>query len=100
MHSIAKQSAVFFIIVTMIFIPFATSVAADKQPTRDDISAGAMAADLIFLRPVGLLAMVFGTAVYVVSLPFSLLGRNAGDAGRKLVVAPAKYTFTRPLGDF
>jgi Zn-dependent protease with chaperone function len=100
MHSIVKQFTVFFIIAALVFIPFATAVAAGKEPASDDISAGAMAADLFFLRPVGLVAMVFGTAVYVVSLPFSLLGGNAGEAGQKLVVEPTKYTFKRQLGDF
>jgi len=38
--------------------------------------------------------------VYVVSLPFSLLGQNPGEAGAALVKEPAAYTFTRPLGEF
>ena len=57
-----------------------------------------MAVDLVFIRPLGLAGTVAGSAVYVVSLPFTLLGGNAGEAGKKLVVEPAAYTFTRPLG--
>jgi len=100
MNSNVKQFTVFLIIATLVLIPFATAAAADKQMAKDDISAGAMAADLFFLRPVGLVAMVFGTAVFIVSLPFSALGGNAGQAGKKLVVEPANYTFKRQLGDF
>ena len=33
-------------------------------------------------------------------LPFSLLGINVGEAGSKLVLDPARFTFVRPLGEF
>jgi hypothetical protein len=36
--------------------------------------------------------------VYVATLPFSLLGGNAGEAGKVLVVGPAEATFVRCLG--
>jgi hypothetical protein len=43
---------------------------------------------------------VIGSGLFIISLPFSLLGRNTGDALDYLVVDPAKFTFTRSLGDF
>lgn len=73
-------------------IPYATD---DKAA---DVSAEAMIADAVMLRPLGLAATVAGTAMFVVSLPFSLLTKRVDKAAQKLVVAPAKYTFTRPLG--
>lgn len=57
-----------------------------------------MAADIIFIRPLGLVGTAVGSIFYVASLPFTLLGGNAGEAGIKLVVEPAAYTFDRPLG--
>jgi hypothetical protein len=48
----------------------------------------------------GLCATVIGGALFVVSVPFSLLGGNTGDAFDYLVKDPFKFTFTRPLGDF
>lgn len=67
--------------------------AVDESP-----SAGAMAIDALFARPVLLATTVVGSALYVVSLPFSLLGGNAKEAGEVLVVGPAKATFVRCLG--
>ncbi|OEY65843.1 hypothetical protein [Marinobacter sp. X15-166B] len=67
--------------------------AIDESP-----SAGAMAVDAVFARPILLATTVVGTALYVVSLPFSLLGGNAEEAGQALVVGPAKATFVRCLG--
>ncbi len=55
--------------------------------------------DGLVVRPLGLVATVVGTAAWVVTLPFSLLGRNAMDAGKVMVVEPAAFTFTRPLGE-
>jgi len=54
--------------------------------------------DLVVVRPLWFVATVLGTAAFIVSLPFTIVGGNTGEAGQKLVVAPAKYTFTRPLG--
>jgi len=63
-----------------------------------DETGPAMAGDLLFARPIGLLATVLGSAAFVVSLPFTLLGGNVGEAAEVLVVKPAKFTFVRPLG--
>lgn len=62
-------------------------------------SGEAMAADVLLLRPLGIVATVLGSAAFVVSLPFSALGGNVGQAADKLVAEPAAYTFKRPLGE-
>lgn len=68
------------------------------QEVEEDPSALAMAGDAIIARPLGLAFTVVGVALYVVTLPFSLAGGNAGEAGKELVVGPAKATFVRCLG--
>ena len=60
----------------------------------------AMVVDLIVARPAGLVATIGGTAFFILSLPFSALGGNTGDAWESMVVSPAVYTFSRPLGVF
>jgi hypothetical protein len=67
--------------------------AVDESP-----SALAMTGDAVFVRPVLLATTIVGSVVYLVSLPFSLLGGNAEEAGEVLVVGPAKATFVRCLG--
>lgn len=61
-------------------------------------SGMAMAADLLIARPLGLAATLLGTVVFVASLPFQALAGNFADPARELVVEPATFTFTRPLG--
>lgn len=57
-----------------------------------------MIIDGIVVRPLSLVATVIGTVAFVVTVPFSALGGNVGEAADTLVVTPASYTFTRCLG--
>ncbi len=100
MGTVKKKSLVFLIAAVLLFTWAASPVLAkEKQSiTGEDRNAASMMFDLVILRPLGLAATVIGTAFFVVSLPFSVLGGNTGEAAKKLMVEPAKYTFTRPLG--
>jgi len=72
--------------------------AADSQIDTAP-SAEAMTFDLFIMRPLALACTVVGTAVYIVALPFNILTLNVVEPGRRLVVEPARFTFTRDLGD-
>lgn len=87
---------------------FVVATAAQAQAERDGTdgqigdsapSAGAVAADVLLLRPLSLIGTVLGTAVFIVGLPFEAIAGDVSDPARRLVVEPAKYTFTRPLGE-
>lgn len=77
------------------------ALADDYADVQDSTpSAGAMAFDLLIVRPLGLVATVLGTGLFVVQLPLSIVqGVPPADPARKLIVEPARYTFGRPLGD-
>ncbi|HZP14157.1 MAG TPA: hypothetical protein VFB36_17200 [Nevskiaceae bacterium] len=62
-------------------------------------SAEVMAFDLVVIRPLGVVATVAGVALFVASLPIDLFTWNVKDPAKRLVVEPAKFTFTRDLGD-
>ncbi len=68
------------------------------QTVEEDPSALAMVGDAIIARPLGAVFTVVGAVAYVVTLPFSLAGGNAKEAGETLVVGPAMATFVRCLG--
>jgi len=57
----------------------------------------AMVGDVL-VRPVMAGATLVGAGLYLATLPFSLLGGNAAQAGDVLVVKPFKATFVRCLG--
>ena len=69
-----------------------------EADTGGSPSAAAMTVDMLVARPLGLVATVLGTVVFVASLPFSALAGNVSDPARKLVAEPAQFTFVRPLG--
>ena len=56
--------------------------------------------DAVLGRPVGLAATVVGSAVFVVSLPFTATSGSIKSSADSLVGKPGRFTFTRPLGDF
>lgn len=58
----------------------------------------ATALDVIVARPLGILVTGAGALLFAVSLPFSALGGNVGEAAEVLVVKPARETFARCLG--
>lgn len=100
MQKITKQSLVFIIIASLVFVPLGASALAEGNSMDEEISGEAMIADLVFVRPLGIVAVAVGSVFFIVSLPFSLLGGNSKDAAQKLVYDPANFTFSRPLGDF
>ena len=63
------------------------------------VNARNMIVDVILVRPFGIAATIFGSIVYVVSLPFSHLGGNVEEAKQLLVSDPVSFTFKRPLGE-
>ncbi|MEM7402119.1 MAG: hypothetical protein AAF304_09250 [Pseudomonadota bacterium] len=106
-----RKSYVIVIIVIMAvqFTNFTSVLASESQRGHHSYygngygasgSAESMVADVVIARPIGLVTTVVGSAVYVVSLPFSLLGGNEKQAREKLVNEPAVFTFKRPLGEF
>jgi uncharacterized membrane protein len=100
MRNNAKLWVVFGVIAALIVVPFATSALAQEYFETREPSSGAMMYDMIVLRPVGAVATVIGSAVWLISLPFSAAGDNTDAATTKLVKEPAKFTFKRPLGEF
>lgn len=65
-----------------------TFAAIEIDETDFGPSYGTMVVDTVVGKPLQLANAVAGTAAYIVSLPFSLIGRNADQAQQKLFVEP------------
>jgi hypothetical protein len=99
MNGTFKRIVVMVTAVALLMVPSVPCVAQEIE--RDDaVIAGQMAGDALVARPLGLCATIIGGALFVISLPFSALGGNTGDAFNYLVEDPFTFTFNRPLGDF
>lgn len=85
-------------LVSMLALASVPTAANQGAQRVEEPSTGAMMADLVVARPVGLVITALGTATFLVSLPFSMAGGNVAESGEKLVVGPAQETFNRCLG--
>ena len=98
--SVFKKKSFTVLVAAALLLMWAVSpaLAAEQTWTKEEPGGLEMGFDLLVLRPLGLVATVGGTALFIISLPFSLLGGNSGKAGKVLVAEPFAYTFARPLG--
>lgn len=55
--------------------------------------------DLVVLRPLGCIATLAGTGLFVLTLPFTVPTHSVKKSAERFVVAPFKYTFSRPFPD-
>jgi len=97
------RTAVILLAVIMVSCTFASVAGAQDEYARfptEERSAESMVFDLFLVRPAGLVGIVFGTGVFILSLPFSAMAGNNEEAFQRLMADPARYTFKRPLGDF
>ena len=74
------------------------NVSGDPLYTVEAPKGYAMVGDLVIARPLLIGATAIGAAAFIVSLPFTALGGNVGEAGKALVVEPGKAAFVRCLG--
>ncbi len=78
------------IAVTCVSVP---AFAADKGDEGMMVTV-----DVLLVRPVSLAATVVGTAIFVVSLPFTIPAGGVSKAASVLISEPFAYTFKRPIG--
>lgn len=89
-------------LVCVLALGFAGTTAslAQEQPSASvKPSVPVKAVDAVLVRPLCLASTVVGGTLFVLSLPVTAILKKTKPAADALVVAPAKATFTRPLGD-
>lgn len=88
-----KKATLGFVLLFFLISQF--SLSAKEVP-----SGGEIMIDALIARPLGLASVGLGLGLFVVSTPFSALSGTWTQSGKRLVVYPLKFTFTRGLGDF
>lgn len=77
---------------------FAANAQAYNEVIDDTPSAEAMTFDLAIVRPLGVVTTIAGIGIFILAIPINLITFNFADPARRLIVEPAKFTFTRDLG--
>ncbi len=104
MNIILRQFMMLLVICSLFSAPFsyAQKYSHDRTIYTTEISeapkAETMVVDLVLGRPILFLTTLAGTAVFLVSLPFTTLAGDVATPRRKLIDEPATATFNRCLG--
>jgi len=74
--------------------------AGDNSLGRNDPVAHEWnALDVLLARPIGVIAGIVGSAIFVVSLPFTIPTGGVQDAADIFVVKPFQFSFVRQFPD-
>jgi hypothetical protein len=84
-------------ILLLICIIFSTSSLAFASEEEDDLN---IVIDAAIVRPLGLVSIVVGASIFIVSLPFTAVSGDVDKSADVFIVEPINFTFKRPLGDF
>ena len=97
MSALRKKILVKLLACVLLVGAFSPSV-VNARTIEERPSGLSMIADVVLIRPIMAVGTGVGAAIYLTTLPVSLLGGNAQEAGQSLVVVPFKATFLRCLG--
>ncbi len=97
------QPLMLIFIITLLVLSSRVTLADHEYTDRQAIpeyqpTAEQMIIDGLIYRPLFLAGTAVGIGIFIVTLPFSILGGNVDQAGQALVVEPAKATFGNCLG--
>jgi hypothetical protein len=84
-----------FVVLIMslaIILTSSMAFAAERDATN-------VMADVLFLRPIGVMALVVGAAAFAISLPAAAITHSTDNTYEVLVKDPYEYTFVRPVGE-
>jgi hypothetical protein len=73
--------------------------AEDKSAKENPLVHEWNVLDLVFARPIGVAAGIFGSALFVVSLPFTIPSGGVDEALEMFIVKPFQFSFTREFPD-
>ena len=86
------------IVITLVSL-FLLAASTPRIQAFDDYSFESVAADALVVRPMGFVATVIGSALFVVALPVAAISGSTHQTAEALVMKPARFTFKRPMGD-
>jgi hypothetical protein len=95
-----KRAGLMFVAISLVFGTLYTTGWSEEKWNRDDpIRDEWNMIDLLVARPIGIAAGIFGTGVFILSLPFTISTGSVNDAAQMFVVKPFNFSFTRSFPD-
>jgi len=93
---------IFLLLLTLSLVTgslYSTGWAGDKFRKDDPVAQGWSAVDLLVARPFGIAAGILGTAIFVVTLPFTIPSGGVDNAANMFIVQPFQFSFVREFPD-
>ena len=78
---------------------YSTGWAGDNLKKDDPMDQGWSLVDLLVARPLSVLAGVGGSAIFVVTLPFTIPSKTTRSAADMFIVQPFQFAFDREVPD-
>ncbi len=100
----ARLRTLLAVFCALVLVSGAAAPAYSSSGSMRTMMAGAdpvsVTADILLLRPLGLITLVGGLALFALSLPILAITRphEIGKPWNQLVVKPVKYVWVDPLG--
>jgi uncharacterized membrane protein YfcA len=91
-----KRAVLIFMTISLVLVSLHTMGWAEEKWSKDDSTKDEWnMIDLVLARPIGVAAGIFGTGIFIISLPFTIPTGSVDDAAQMLVVKPFKFSFER-----
>jgi len=95
-----KRGLSFFLILSFLVFGFYSEGLSWERWTKDDpITDEWIVMDILLARPLGIVAGIVGSGLFVLSLPFSIPTQSVGKMSEILIERPFKFSFKRELPD-
>jgi hypothetical protein len=88
-----RNKLITFLVLFALIVSAVPAIA--NEPSDADIIV-----DVLLVRPISIVAIVTGSVIFVVSMPFTLPTGSGKIVSQRLVEDPVEFTFVRPVGDF
>ncbi len=94
-----KVFSIFLMSVMLVGSVFPNAMAWEKWDPKDPITDEFKMLDILVVRPLGIVAGILGTGVFILSLPYTIPTKGVDEAVDTFIKRPFKFSFTRPCPD-
>jgi uncharacterized membrane protein YfcA len=95
-----RKAFLLFMVVSLVIVNLSAVGWTEDERTKDDpVTDEWNMIDLLVARPIGVVAGIVGTGVFILSLPFTIPTRSVDEAAQIFVVKPFKFSFERKFPD-
>lgn len=94
-----KAFLIFLVSVMMAGGIHANAFAWDNWNSNDPITDEWKMFDIIIARPMGIVAGILGTGIFILALPYTIPTGGVDEAADTFIKRPFKFTFTRKCPD-